>query len=222
MKVSDCETINSYFNSISVDAYLKNHVSSNTNYMFNIILKSDIINSEFDKNDVIMVDVGAGLCDLEKKLIECKIINKISCIALDQSKNMLSIGKKNLENLDHNINFIIANANQIPLADNTSDITFLINVLPYVENPKETLNEINRVTKVGGKFVTINPIKETHGFWENNFEGINIHFHKNINKTIEEAGFEVLKEQHIKICPIKNLDDIKVTIGNLYLARVVP
>ena len=55
----------------------------------------------------------------------------------------------------NNVNFLIADGCNLPFPDNIFDIVFEKDVLHHIQNHKEALGEIMRVTKVGGKVIIV-------------------------------------------------------------------
>ncbi len=82
---------------------------------------------------------------------------------------------------------IIADLNKpLPFSDNYADAAFLFSVIYILENPGETLREINRILKPGGKlFITspfiFNEAKEPNDYWRFTSEGL--------EKLLKESGF---------------------------------
>lgn len=71
----------------------------------------------------------------------------------DISSNMLSIGKKKIEKLNIKKNYILSEASRIPYPDKFFDAVYSFGGLGEFENIKESLKEMVRVTKIGGKIV---------------------------------------------------------------------
>ena len=69
---------------------------------------------------------------------------------LDGSKKILSVAKKIFERNNHNANFYLADAEDLPIESNTYDLVFSIGLLEHFENPEKVISEHYRVTKQGG------------------------------------------------------------------------
>jgi len=71
----------------------------------------------------------------------------------DISSNMLGIGKKKIERLNIKKNYILSEASRIPYPDKFFDAVYSFGGLGEFENIQESLKEMVRVTKIGGKIV---------------------------------------------------------------------
>ena len=71
----------------------------------------------------------------------------------DISSNMLRIGKKKIEKLNIKKDFILSEASKIPYPDKFFDAVYSFGGLGEFENIKQSLKEMVRVTKIGGKIV---------------------------------------------------------------------
>ena len=98
-------------------------------------------------------------------------------ILIDINNNMIESCKKRLKrSLNNNLLFINANAEKIPIADNSIDIVSIAFGLRNITNRLKTLSEIKRVLKVGGRFMCLefshvnSPfLKVFYKFWSKNF-----------------------------------------------------
>lgn len=81
---------------------------------------------------------------------------------LDFSQNMLSIGKKRLEELDFDqVSFIHGDAMNLPFEDNTFDYVTIGFGLRNVPDYLKVLKEMTRVVKPGGKVVCLDTSQPT-------------------------------------------------------------
>lgn len=82
---------------------------------------------------------------------------------------------------------VIADLNKpLPFSDNFADAIFLFSVIYILEDPRKTLQEINRILKTGGKlFITspfiFNEAKEPNDYWRFTSEGL--------EKLLKKSGF---------------------------------
>jgi len=217
---NNMNSIYHYFNGISKSEYSKHHISMNNGIICNAVFKSDTINKFLRKSKITLVDIGAGCCDLEKKLVDVLNPNQdILIIAIDRSSNMLRNRKMIPERFPFNIRFIVAEATSLGLRDNCSEITFVINVLPYIKNIKLFSNELYRITRNKGLIVIVNPVKDKFNFWERYFNDIKIHFHENIENFFVSNKFQVIENLPINLNPVQDVEIIKVPIAKLLVVK---
>ena len=215
------KSINRYFNGISDDEYREHHISMNNEIICNAVFKSNTINKFLRKSEITLVDIGAGCCDLEKKLVDVLSPDQdIQIIAVDRSSNMLRNKKIAPEGFPFNIRFIVADATSLGLQDDCSEITFVINVLPYIKNIKLFSNEMHRITRNKGLIVIVNPMNNRFDFWEKYFNGIKIYFHENIEKIFCSNKFQLIENSQINLNPVQDVEIIKVPIAKLMVVKV--
>ncbi len=210
-----------YFNGISEDEYSEHHISMNNEIISNAVFKSATLKKFLRKSRITLVDIGAGCCDLEKKLVDVLNPNQdIRIIAVDRSSNMLRNRKIVSEKFPVNIGFIVAEATSLGLRDDCSEITFVINVLPYIKNIKLFSNEMHRITRNKGLIVIVNPVKDKFNFWERYFHDIKIYFHENIEKFFSSNKFQLIENSPINLNPVQDVEIIKVSIARLMVVKV--
>jgi ubiquinone/menaquinone biosynthesis C-methylase UbiE len=210
-----------YFNGISKDEYNKHHTSMNNEIICNAVFKSNTINNFLRKSEITLVDIGAGCCDLEKKLVDVLSPDQdILIIAVDRSSNMLRNKKIVPEGFPFNIRFLVADATSLGLQDNCSEITFVINVLPYIKNIKSFSNELYRITRNKGLIIIVNPVKDKFNFWERYINDLKIHFHENIEKFFSSNKFQLIENSQINLNPVQDVEIIKVPIAELIIVKV--
>ena len=105
----------------------------------------DLINPT--KNEVI-VDVGSGSGDIVKEILKRK--KNIRIDVVDLNKEMLNMGKKNI--INKNVNFHLANAEELNFQNNFYDKYLISFCLRNVTNIKIALKESLRILKPGGVF----------------------------------------------------------------------
>jgi len=82
----------------------------------------------------------------------------VKIIAMDISDKMLSLLYKRAESAGVDISDLIvcrANALDVPLADNSADAVIANSILHLISKPENVVNEIYRVLKKGGRFITL-------------------------------------------------------------------
>lgn len=102
-----------------------------------------------------ILDIGCGTCVLEKRLAKNSTVKNV--YAIDSSAEMLKIAKKNLRKtkkvhlLKHSLQ------NPLPFKNSCFDQVLAINIIFCIKNQEELLNEINRVLRVNGTLIIVNP-----------------------------------------------------------------
>lgn len=100
-----------------------------------------------------VLDLGCGsgqFAILESKQVGLK--GKV--VALDISDEMLMVARRHAASSDaNNIEFVKKDMHSLPFADLTFDLVTARFSLMFVRDPSQTLREIHRVLRTGGKFV---------------------------------------------------------------------
>jgi ubiquinone/menaquinone biosynthesis C-methylase UbiE len=109
------------------------------------LLFRERIESKLNSNSVIL-DVGAGAGIVEAMNFRGKV-SRVCGIDLDP--RVLANDKLDEGN--------IANAGEIPFADETFDVVFADNVMEHLDDPRTVFGEINRVLKPGGALLFKTP-----------------------------------------------------------------
>ena len=100
-----------------------------------------------------LIDVACGTCDIGRLYIENTSINtKITCV--DPNLGMLNKGKEKLSKYK-NIKWINANAEKLPIKDDSYDFYTITFGLRNTKDLKKTLSEAFRVIKPGGRFLCL-------------------------------------------------------------------
>lgn len=202
--------------------YSKYHISINNEIIYTAVFKSVALNRFLKYPKITIVDIGAGYCDLEKKLLNILSPNQeITIIAVDNSINMLKKSKTTLRKYPYNIQFVLANATSIDIPDDLSDITFIINVFPYIRDIRKVLAEAYRITRGDRIVVITKPVRDRFNFWERSFDGMKIYFHENFEDAIDIARFQMLENMPININPIQDVKIIEAQIGKLIVLKVL-
>lgn len=95
------------------------------------------------------------------------------------------------KNIDSKSNIIINLEGKLPFKDNVFDVVIAINSLNYVENPRQILNEVNRVMKKGSPLVcVVDNEKSKNGpyVWEQRY----------LDRILEVTGFKKILSKNIK------------------------
>ena len=94
-----------------------------------------------------VADLGCGAGYLTEGLME----REVHITALDQSKEMLDTMKSKLG--DEKINYVVADANELPLENESIDLAMANMFLHHVDHPEQTIKEAYRILKSGGQWI---------------------------------------------------------------------
>ncbi len=168
------ETIRQIFDSIAPNYDFVNSLISFGRHHY--WRKFTVAKAEVPLNGIVLdVCCGTGMITRDLAL---KAGPKGKVIGIDISANMLEIAREDTSNfkLKDNIEFHHANAMQIPFPDNTFDCVTIGYGLRNSTNPKQVLEEIKRVTKLNGRFVSLEMVKpslplfkQLYNFYLNNW-----------------------------------------------------
>jgi len=93
------------------------------------------------KREQTLLDVGCGTGHFSFWFYNLGL----KVVGIDSSLEMLKVAKSKLKS--EKIQFLKANASNLPFSDNSFDLVVLITVLEFVSNPKQVLKEAFRVGK---------------------------------------------------------------------------
>jgi demethylmenaquinone methyltransferase/2-methoxy-6-polyprenyl-1,4-benzoquinol methylase len=95
-----------------------------------------------------VLDVGCG-----SGLFFREVANQADMVVgVDVSRKLLQKAKEHAEGL-RNVSVLQADADHLPFKNGFFDAVFAFTVLQNMPNPHETLNEVKRITKKGGRVV---------------------------------------------------------------------
>ena len=115
--------------------------------------KKNLINMMGPSKTKSLIDVACGTGDIGKLFLDSTSVNNhITCV--DPNKGMITKGKEKLRDYK-NINWIISNAERIPLKDNMFDFYTISFGLRNTKDIMKTLKEAYRVLKPGGRFLCL-------------------------------------------------------------------
>lgn len=103
-----------------------------------------------------ILDLASGTCDLAIKMGK-KLGGTGRLVASDINDSMLSIGQERMTDngIVKNVEYQLANAEQLPFEDNRFDLVTMAFGLRNVTNKDKALAEIHRVLKPGGKCLVL-------------------------------------------------------------------
>jgi len=109
---------------------------------------------------------------------------------------------------------IVADAHQLPYADNSTDAIYCEAVLEHLENPVKAVEEMFRVLKPGGKIIAITPFLQAFHGYPNHFQNFTVIGH---SRLFSRSGFHVV-ESGTCVGPMVTLMDL----GHVFLCCYLP
>ena len=105
-----------------------------------------------------ILEIGTGNGYFSVALVE----KGYSFTTLDMVEEDQNIAKMNIQylGLQDQVDFVVADAQQLPFSDNSYDISFAINLIHHLANPLKVIDEILRVTSSKGKVILSDFSKE--------------------------------------------------------------
>ena len=159
--------------------------------------KKNLINMMNPSLNQNLIDVACGTGDIAGLFL--KHVNESSQVTcVDPNIGMISKGKEKLSKFK-NINWIISQAENIPLSDNLFDFYTISFGLRNTAKISNALSEAYRVLKPGGRFLCL----EFSKIQNTNFEKI----YKNYSKLIPILGKLVVGEKHPYEYLIKSIEN---------------
>ncbi len=156
-KVDKVKKVNEVFSSVA-DRYdiMNDLLSLGTHRLWKEILVNSISNLISSKRAFNYLDLACGTGDIGYKLLDKKSINT-NVYMMDINETMIgqAIKRKEYKNFTKNIDFIVSDAENIPLASNSMDCVAIAFGIRNVASMENALFEINRVLKSGGKFLCL-------------------------------------------------------------------
>lgn len=172
-----------------------------------------------------VLDLASGTCDLAIQIGQ-KLAGTGYLVASDINENMLNIGRERMtdKGLVKNIDYRLANAEDLPFEDNRFDLVTMAFGLRNVTDKDKALAEIYRVLKPGGKCLVLEfskPVDKlldaAYDFYSFNImpkmgkliakdedsyrylaESIRMHPNQDTLKALfEQAGFRICKYQNL-------------------------
>ena len=167
--------VNSVFSKVYKKYDVMNDIMS---FGIHRLWKEKFINWTNPSPNSTLIDVASGTGDIAK-LFSIKNNNTSNITCIEPNLRMFEEGKKNLKNFK-NIKWIRAQAEKLPIKDNTFDVYTISYGIRNVTDINKTLSEALRVLKPGGRFMCLE-------FSKINNEILNF-FYKQYSKTIPILG----------------------------------
>ena len=176
-KVDKVKKVNEVFSSVA-DRYdiMNDLLSLGTHRLWKEILVNSISNLISSKRAFNYLDLACGTGDIGYKLLDKKSINtNVYMMDINEAMIEQAIKRKEYKNFKKNIDFIVSDAENIPLASNSMDCVAIAFGIRNVASMENALFEVNRVLKSGGKFlclefssVEVPIIKKFYDFYSKN------------------------------------------------------
>jgi ubiquinone/menaquinone biosynthesis C-methylase UbiE len=148
------------------------------------------------KENISMLDIGCGsgwALDQASKLVK----DKGTFFGVDLSAKMIEKARENFKERE-NFHFIIANAEEIPLEDNTFEVITCTNSFHHYLHPEKALKEMYRLLKPGGKIYILDPTIDNWFF------------------KIISAGFKIFDRAQAKLYSTKEFQEMISGAGMKY------
>ena len=147
--------------------------------------KKNLLNMMNPSSGKKLIDVACGTGDIAKLFLNSVKENSwVTCV--DPNKGMVKKGKEKLEKYK-NLNWIIAQAENLPLIENTFDFYSISFGLRNTSDLNKALSEAHRVLKPGGRYLCLEFSKIQN-------EGLNF-IYNNYSKLIPSIGKLVVGEK---------------------------
>ena len=161
------------------------------------VWKKDLINWLNPSNNKILIDVACGTGDLSKIFLDLTCRDgKVLCV--DPNQKMIGKGKEKLNDYK-NINWVVAPAEKLPLAENSFDYYTISFGLRNTKNLNKAISEAYRVLKPGGRYLCLEFSK---------IQNSNLDFiYKNYSKLIPLIGKAVMGQKEPYEYLVKSIDE---------------
>ena len=143
-----------------------------------------------------LIDVACGTGDIAKLFLkQVNTSSQITCV--DPNKEMINIAKRKLSHFT-NLNWVVAPAEQLPIADSSFDFYTISFGLRNTKNLNKALSEAYRVLKPGGRYLCLEFSK---------IQNPSLNFiYKNYSKIIPSIGKLVVGEKEPYEYLIKSIE----------------
>lgn len=169
------------------------------------------------KKGEFVLDIGSG-GGLDAFLVSKRVGPNGRVIGIDMTKEMVEKARQNARKANYkNVEFILGEAENIPVKDNSIDLVMSNCVINLVPNKERVYREIYRVLKPGGRFIVSDLVteKELDESIRNNPEKLvacvgGALTEKEYIHTIKKAGFKkvkILKKSSMVVSGIKVLSE---------------
>lgn len=144
--------------------------------------------------DSVIADLGCGTGNAAEYL--ASHVKKI--IAIDREPSMLEEAKKRLEKYD-NIEFLIGELTDLPLADGSIDVATVFLVLHHVPEPAEAILEIARTLSEDGMLMIVDMITHDRDSYRHAMGHLHLGFEEStLRSWSENAGLKGFRYQRLR------------------------
>jgi len=145
------------------------------------------------------IATGTGMVSVEvaKKVGEYGLV-----LGIDFSKPMLQQALKNAKALRHyNIDFILADAYNLPFPDKYFDVVTSCFTFAFLSNPQEAASEMARVVRPGGRVASVEWEKPPLDFWAElrKKRGIRDFLEPELTRILYNSGFRKIRTKRILV-----------------------
>tara|TARA_B100001250_G_scaffold361636_1_gene339815 strand:- start:4947 stop:5693 length:747 start_codon:yes stop_codon:yes gene_type:complete len=208
--VEKTKRVNTVFSSVVNDYDLMNDLMS---FGIHRLWKRFAVNISGIRRDSCVLDLAGGTGDITK-LVYKKIGKDGNVILCDINEDMLNQGRENLTNtgIIKNINYIRANAENLPFKDNSFDFVIIAFGLRNVANKNSALESIYKKLKYGSQLVILEFSKVTIPLLDNLYQKYSFKFIPKLGKAISgnEKSYQYLVES-INVHP--NQEELSLMMG---------
>ncbi|MBI4039716.1 class I SAM-dependent methyltransferase [Candidatus Daviesbacteria bacterium] len=155
-----------------------------------------------------ILDIGCADGTFSQVILEKTGAEKL--VGIDVVDHLIADDQQYFKN-NGKMEFLVADAHNLPFADGTFDAVFALEVLEHVENPRQVLSEVKRVLKPDGYIVILVPnetllfkiewwLFRTFGpakIW--NDTHIQEYSKNTLLKMVTQAGFAVVRQKRFNL-----------------------
>lgn len=157
MKKNDCQA---HFesNKRKWDKRAKTYNNKRFNY-FRVIQRKVIKHTCLSENDIFLdIGCGTGWATLHAASF---LKSDKQAYGIDLSEGMIEVAKGSAKETGKQVNFQVANAEELPFEDNTFSVIICTNSFHHYPRPEKVLQEMKRTLKHNGKVFILDPTRDS-------------------------------------------------------------
>lgn len=134
------------------------------------------------KNGMDILDIGCGTGSFTRYLADDDDNLKIT--GVDNDTFFIENAKKFAleKGLSDRLNFLVGDACEIPLSDNSFDVVVSHTFLTSIKNPKKALEEMKRVVRNGGVIASITAMSFSNQTWHKGYYPVECNWYKRLTE----------------------------------------